>query len=261
MANFPTSIDSYTTKADGVDYPAASHINEPQSAIVALETKVGVDSSAVTTSHDYKLSGVTGTDKAVSKTGAETLTNKTLTSPKVGTALTDTNGNEIIKTPATASAINEVTITNAALGGTPSIGATGDDTHIHLALAGKGNGLVKLSVLTQDADSANSYVTNQVILTGWGSVIGDGSNQYTGTDTPTFGITFSSAPIVYVSVIGTRTSTPTLISDFSNSSNGYFASCWGISTTGFSVNAYRAIGAIGATTRVGYSWIAIGTLN
>jgi len=33
--------------------------------------------------------------------GTETLTNKTLTSPKVGTAIADTNGNEIIKTPAT----------------------------------------------------------------------------------------------------------------------------------------------------------------
>jgi hypothetical protein len=44
----------------------------------AALTKLGVNSSAVTTTHDYKLSGVTGTDKAVSLTGAETLTNKTI---------------------------------------------------------------------------------------------------------------------------------------------------------------------------------------
>lgn len=57
--NFPTSLDSYTTKVDGTDYPQASHINNPQDAIMALEAKVGVNSSAVTTSHDYKLSRFT----------------------------------------------------------------------------------------------------------------------------------------------------------------------------------------------------------
>lgn len=51
--------------------------------IEALQDKVGIDGSAVTTSHDYKLSGVTGSDKAASKTGTETLENKTLTSPQV----------------------------------------------------------------------------------------------------------------------------------------------------------------------------------
>jgi hypothetical protein len=50
-------------------------------AIEALEAKVGINSSAVTTSHDYKLGEVTGTDKAVGKTATQTLTNKTLTSP------------------------------------------------------------------------------------------------------------------------------------------------------------------------------------
>ena len=53
--NFPTSLDSYSTKNSG-DTISESHINDPQDAIEALEAKVGVDSSAVTTSHDYKLS-------------------------------------------------------------------------------------------------------------------------------------------------------------------------------------------------------------
>lgn len=85
--NFPTSIDSLTnpTSTDDtstVDH-AAQHANA-NDAIEALEAKVGADSSAVTTSHDYKLSGVTSTDKAASLTGTETLTNKTL---EDGTAL------------------------------------------------------------------------------------------------------------------------------------------------------------------------------
>jgi len=51
--------------------------------VEALQDKVGMDGSAVTTSHDYKLSEVTSTDKAVGKTATQTLTNKTLTSPQI----------------------------------------------------------------------------------------------------------------------------------------------------------------------------------
>jgi len=50
---FPTTIDSFSTKVDAVDYPQASHINALQSSVSALETKVGVDNSAVATSIDY----------------------------------------------------------------------------------------------------------------------------------------------------------------------------------------------------------------
>src|SRR5512141_3058263 len=79
---FPGSLDTLTNplSTDQVSSPshATQHANA-NDAIVALEAKVGANSSAVTTSHDYKLSGVTGTDKAVSKTGSETLTNKRIT--------------------------------------------------------------------------------------------------------------------------------------------------------------------------------------
>src|SRR4030042_6649951 len=51
---YPTSLDSYSTKSAG-DTISEAHINDPQDAIEALETKVGIDSSAVSTSHDYKL--------------------------------------------------------------------------------------------------------------------------------------------------------------------------------------------------------------
>jgi len=60
-----------------------------------------------------------------------------LTSPKVTTSINDSNGNEIIKTPATASAVNEITVANAATGNAPVISATGDDDKIPLGLTGK----------------------------------------------------------------------------------------------------------------------------
>lgn len=53
-SNFPTSLDSYSAKNSG-DTIAEGHVNDMQDAIEALEAKVGIDSSAVNTSHDYLL--------------------------------------------------------------------------------------------------------------------------------------------------------------------------------------------------------------
>ena len=53
--SYPTSLDSFTDKQDGVDYPQAIHINDVQDAIEALETKLGIDSSGDTNSIDYKV--------------------------------------------------------------------------------------------------------------------------------------------------------------------------------------------------------------
>lgn len=66
------------------------------------------------------------------------LTSPLLTTPRITTSINDTNGNEVIITPATASAVNEVTITNAATGGNPSISASGSDATANLNLRGKG---------------------------------------------------------------------------------------------------------------------------
>lgn len=105
------------------------------------------------------------------KDGVQTMTNKTLTSPKVGTSINDTNGNEVIKTPATASAVNEVTVTNAATGNAPQVAATGDDTNIDLVLVGKGTGKVYATGIIlakgQAKQTSNVAVTSsQLDLTG-----------------------------------------------------------------------------------------------
>lgn len=59
-SNFPTSLDTYTTLVDNVDNIVAAHANDRGDAIENLETKVGVDSSAVATSHDYKFTHLPG---------------------------------------------------------------------------------------------------------------------------------------------------------------------------------------------------------
>ncbi len=80
---YPSNLDSFTANTDNVDVIYASDVNELQTAITALETKVGVDGSANVDTVDYQLSGVTSGDKAASLTGTEALDNKTLTSAKV----------------------------------------------------------------------------------------------------------------------------------------------------------------------------------
>ena len=82
-------------------------------------------------------------DGDVTTTGTQTLTNKTLTSPKIGTNIQDTNGNELITLTATSSAVNEVTYANAATGNNPSITASGGDTNIGIDLKTKGSGVIR----------------------------------------------------------------------------------------------------------------------
>jgi hypothetical protein len=59
--------------------------------------------------------------------------------------LSDTNGNATVKSVATASAVDQVTVTNAATGSpaTVSIAATGTDLNINLNLVSKGTGSVQ----------------------------------------------------------------------------------------------------------------------
>ena len=78
----------------------------------------------------------------VTLTGTQTLTNKTLTAPKIGTSILDTNGNELLLLTATGSAVNEFTLANAASGNAPSITASGE-TNVSINLIPKGTGEVQ----------------------------------------------------------------------------------------------------------------------
>ena len=99
-----------------------------------------------------------GADTLVARTSTDTLTNKTLTSPVLTTPriadagfIADANGAEQIIFQTTASAVNEIEVTNSATGGNasvatstaPIIGASGE-TNVDLALLPKGTGHVAI---------------------------------------------------------------------------------------------------------------------
>lgn len=81
--------------------------------------------------------GSNGTSKRI------TVTNL-FTSPPITTGILDTNANEIIDFTATASAVNEIEITNAATGNKPLVEAAGTDTNIGLDISSKGTGALTL---------------------------------------------------------------------------------------------------------------------
>lgn len=269
---FPTSL---TSAVDGSTDVLAVHLN-------ALEAKVGIDGSAVTTSHDYKLSTITGTDKVVgvsatqtltnktltspvintptgdvvTLTGTQTLTNKTLTSPAIGTSILDTNGNELLLLTATASAVNEITYANAAIGNAPQLAATGGDTNISLDIRGKGTGVVKTGIRYQSntVDSNQNAVWSQA---GYGFFVGSGGAA--ASETVTFPTAFTTVLAVVLSPIGYKDgSDPSSITDFT-----LWTIIYGAAITPTTSNFLAVVGTVDGTTiaasrRVGYSWIAYG---
>jgi uncharacterized cupin superfamily protein len=105
------------------------------------------------------------------------------TSPQLGGML-DVNGNaigdgtlELVKFAETASAVNEVSIANAATGGAPTLYATGDDTNIDLKLSPKGTG--NLNVLLGKIAIDGTVIAYVPSATTGTLIIGDGATSIT----------------------------------------------------------------------------------
>ena len=87
-----------------------------------------------------------------------------ITAPKIanGGFIADANGNEQIKFTTTASAVNELTVTNSATGNRPDISVTGGDTNIGLSLTTKGTGLI---LFNDGAFNADATLTDGATIT------------------------------------------------------------------------------------------------
>lgn len=123
----------------------------------ASDTTIARSSAGVVTIEGVVIDTISATN---------TLTNKTLTSPKIGTQILDTNGNELFILTATASAVNEITFANAATGTDPTFTASGGDSNVGIKFVTKGTGYVK-GVLKRFAvrlvDSATDTATGTSI--------------------------------------------------------------------------------------------------
>lgn len=96
-----------------------------------------------TTQLQYNNAGAFGGISGATTNGTATTYssgNLIATRPKFITSIDDTNGNELFVVTATASAVNEITIANAATTGLPSLTASGGDTNVSIVMNGKGTG-------------------------------------------------------------------------------------------------------------------------
>jgi len=134
----------------------------------------------------------TPTGDVVGTSDTQTLTAKTLTSPKIGTDIQDTNGAELLKVTATSSAVNEVTLANAATGNNPTLSATGDDTNVGVDVTPKGTG--EFNVTASFMSGVFSDRVNAIGNTGTAVTIDcDDGNVFTATLTGNCTFTLASA--------------------------------------------------------------------
>lgn len=119
----------------------------------------------------------------------------------------DSNNNELLKFTTTASAINELTLANAAAGGSPVISATGGDTDISIGFTPKGAGGVKnnSAVTTINGDVTGTLKWSQPEQgSGYKKfVLVATSFNNTGATTITFPTAFSNTPTYIIGTGGT----------------------------------------------------------
>jgi hypothetical protein len=127
-------------------------ITTPQINDTSLDHQYIVTPAELAADRNINLPLLTDSDTFVFNNHTATLINKTLTaptitSPKIVTAINDTNGATLVSLTATASAVNAYTYANAATGGKPTFTASGTDTNITFQINGKGTGSVEASKL------------------------------------------------------------------------------------------------------------------
>lgn len=114
---------------------------------------------------DSLLPGLSGTNTF---TGVNTFSNLTKFTAdiQVTDSINDSSNNELIKFGVIASAVNEITITNAATGNNPKIAASGDNTNIGFDFQAKGSGAYNFLATTsgpteirflEDNDTGGNY--------------------------------------------------------------------------------------------------------
>jgi len=94
----------------------------------------------------------------VTLTGTQTLSNKTLTAPKIvsGGFIADANGNELIIFTTTADAVNEITFANGGTGVNPKFTASGE-TNVGIDFQAKGTGVYRLLGTVEQAAELRLY--------------------------------------------------------------------------------------------------------
>ena len=227
----------------------ATHWNDAVDGIVAEHNQDGTHAAITATSINNA-----GT---LTQTGVGTFATH-IDVNDASTAIRDSSDNELLKFAKTASAVNEVTITNAATGNAPRIGATGE-TNTPLDLRGNGTGGVLTELRTQAIDGTTNATTPAIrFQVGTGYVSGDATES--STTSVTFPTAFTTPLGVVISNNGELAdANPTSITDGTSGMSDTVTTvvvARSVTTTGFVAVAKRTAASNGK--RQIFSWIAWG---
>ena len=143
-----TALHTATNSSEVFSGTAANAVFGNITGTISSASAAQTNITSVGTLSALAVSGTTtvGGANVVTVSDTQTLTNKTLTAPKIANAgfVADANGNEQIVFNTTGSAVNEIAITNAATGDAPLLAASGE-TNIGLKISGKGTGGIILT--------------------------------------------------------------------------------------------------------------------
>ena len=118
---------------DGADDISLAILDHTANTVNWLDSTVSITGLSTT---------ATGTVLTLTDTSINSTQNIQLPTAK---AIADDSGNEYLKFVKTASAVNEISITNSATGNSPDLSVTGSDTNIGLSITTKGTGLIKFN--------------------------------------------------------------------------------------------------------------------
>jgi hypothetical protein len=155
-------LSAINTLNSGTSRPASAvagslWLDTTTSTAPTLKYYDGADDISLATI-DHTANTVNWLDSTVSITGLSTsatgtvltLTDTSISSTQdirlpTAKSIADDSGNEYLKFVKTASAVNEISITNSATGNSPDLSVTGSDTNIGLSITTKGTGLIKFN--------------------------------------------------------------------------------------------------------------------
>lgn len=163
--NFPTSLDSFTNPTASSDLTSPDHAGQHTNindAVAALEAKVGINSSAVTTSLDYKIANIPATS----------ITSGTLASARISGSYTGITGVGTLSAGSIPATLLTGTVASARISGSyTGITAVGTLTGLSVSSTTSGTNYT--------ASSNNYFVTGS---TSTGSTVDYGNLGYTGAN-------------------------------------------------------------------------------
>jgi hypothetical protein len=109
----------------------------------------------------------TNADDAITASGTATLSNKTLTTPKIS-QINDANGVAAVTIQTTTTAVNNFNIFNNTTGNAPGISAVGSDPNISFAVTAKGTS----SVICQNGSGIGATITASASSVNWVNISG-----------------------------------------------------------------------------------------